>query len=126
MTDLQPDTLREALQFLIRSDIPAQPKQLLIDAVTQALMLAEAAASVRDTPKKTIREWQPHETEIAATFLHDKVAGSWQHADELVMHLVRELHRDPDDVRSKAIELGFGIGVDYRLAKAHVVVVQAS
>ena len=34
------------------------------------------------------------------------------------MQLAGELHRSTDDVRNKALEVGAGIGIDYRLAKA--------
>lgn len=117
MTDISSDSLREALQFLIRSDMPAEPKRMLIEVVMESLVAKEAAITVRDATRKTYAEWQQAEIDIAAAFLRGKVAKSWQNADEMVMHLVRELHREPADVRVKAIELGFGIGVDFRLAK---------
>jgi len=117
MTDIQPDALREALQFLIRSDMPAEPKRMLIAVVMEALAAMEAVVVVRDTARKTYPVWQQAEIDQVTAFLQGKVAQSWQHADELITHLVRELKRDAVDVRAKAIELGYGLAVDYRLAR---------
>jgi hypothetical protein len=117
MTDIQPDVLREALQFLIRSDLPADPKRILIEVVMESLAVRDAAAAVRGSTGKTYPVWQQAEIDLASSFLQGKIAQSWQNADELVTHLVRELQRDAVDVRTKAIELGFGVGVDYRLAR---------
>lgn len=117
MTDISTDALREALQLLIKCDMHADPKRLLIEVVMETLAAREAAAVVRDATKKARPAWQLAEIELATAFLQGKTANSWQNADELVTHLVHELHRDADDIRIKAIELGFGIGVDYGLAK---------
>lgn len=111
--------LRETLQFLVTSDMSAQHKRILMELVTQALRSGEAEVRRVDAEQKLGEQWQPHETQAVATFLQGKVATSWQHADELLMRLAGELHREPEEVRRKATELGFGIGVDYRLAKAH-------
>jgi hypothetical protein len=62
-------------------------------------------------------EWQEHEIAHLTSFLHDRPAKSWQQADECVMHLAAQLHRDPQAVRDKATELGLGAAVDYRFAK---------
>ncbi len=118
MTDIPPDSLREALQFLIRSDMPADPKRMLIAVVMEAIATKEAAIVVRDTIRKDAPAWQQAEVDVLSSFLQGKVAKSWQHADELVTHLARELKRNAMDVRAKAIELGFGVGVDYRLARS--------
>lgn len=112
--------MRETLQFLVASDIPAQHKKILIDAVMQALRSEEAAGRL-GAMQNVSEPWQPHETQIVEDFLQGKVASSWQNADELLMRLAGELHRRPDDVRRKATELGVGVGVDYRQAKARVV-----
>lgn len=117
MTDIPPDALREALQFLIRSDMPADPKRMLIEVVMESLAHREAAVAVRDTGKKTHAVWQPTEIDLATALLQGRVAKSWQDADEVVTRLVRELHRDAEEVRAKAVELGFAVAVDYRLAK---------
>lgn len=119
MTDMQQtDALREALQFLIRADIPADPKRLLIETIMQALATAESAISKQDAIKKSFRDWQPNEIELATQLLQGKVAGSWQAADEIVTRLSRELRRDASDIRAKAIELGFDVAIDYHLARA--------
>ncbi len=117
MTDIQPEVLREALQSLICSDTPPFPKRILIEVVTEALAAMEVAAAVRDSTRKASPTWQQAEIDLVTDFLQGKLAQSWQHADELVTHLARELKRDAIDVRAKAIELGFGMGVDYRLAR---------
>ena len=117
MTDIQPDALREALQFLIRSDMPADPKRMLIEVVMESLAARDAAAAVRAAINKTHPVWQQTEIDLATSFLQGKVAKNWQNADEAVTHLVRQLHRDAEDIRTKAVELGLGVAVDYRLAK---------
>lgn len=112
--------LRETLMFLVQSDMPADHKRILIEVVTQALYDKEAEE--RSGKASEVREeWGAPEVDALGAFLQDKVAKSWQHADELVLHLARELRRDPDDVRRKAVELGFGLGVDYRLAKERII-----
>ena len=63
-------------------------------------------------------EWQEHEIVQLNSYLPGRIAKSWQHADECVMHLAAQLHRDPRSVRDKATELGFGAAVDYRFSKA--------
>jgi hypothetical protein len=119
MSDTQETTaMREALQFLIGSDIPARYKGTLIEAVTQALRSGQAAESRLAAMEKAAPAWESRETSVVDSFLREKVASSWQHADETVMRLADQLHRDPHDVRRKAIDLGFGVAVDYRLAKA--------
>lgn len=113
--------LRETLQFLIQSDMPTDHKRILIEVVTQALYNKEAEER-SGKASGIIEEWGAPEMAVVAAFLQDKVARSWQNADELVLRLARELRRDPDDVRRKAVELGFGLGVDYRLAKERIIV----
>lgn len=117
MNDMTPDALREALQFLIRSDMPADPKRMLIEVVMESLAVREAASVVRGATRQVRAPWQQTDIDTATAYLQGKRAKSWQNADEVVTHLVRELHRDADEVRAKAVELGFGVAVDYRLAK---------
>ncbi len=117
MTNISTDALREALQLLITSDMQAEPKRLLIEAVMDTLAAREAAIVAHNSVQKVEAAWQPAEIELAAAFLKDKVASSWQNADELVTHLANQLRRNAHDVRVKAIELGLGMGVDYRLAR---------
>jgi hypothetical protein len=112
-----PAALHAALQFLITSDLPAQHKAVLIETVTQALRDQESVHLLRLAAEQAGGQWQGHETEQVQSFLQGRVANSWQQADELLMHLAAQLHRNPRDVRAKATELGFGEGVDYSLAK---------
>ena len=113
--------LREALQFLIASDMPAQHKRVLMEIVTEALKAGQVAETRRATAVSPVpAEWQPQDTETVAAFLQNKIARSWQHADETLMWLASELHRRPEDVRTKAVEMGLGRGIDYRLAKKSV------
>lgn len=118
MQDSQtPAALRSALQFLLTSDIPSQYKSVLIETVTQALRDQESVRLLRQAAEQASRQWQAYETEQVQSFLQGRIANSWQQADELLMHLATQLHRNPHDVRVKATELGFGVGVDYGLAK---------
>jgi hypothetical protein len=113
----QSDALRDALQFLVSSSMPAQHKSLLMDLVGQAMRAEELAR--RDlVAQATIPEWQPEEIQQLRDLLAGRVARSWQHADELLMRLATQLKRRPADVRAKATELDLGAGVDYRLAQA--------
>lgn len=63
-------------------------------------------------------EWREHEITHLKVFLQDRLARSWQHADECLMQLAAQLRRDPRTVRDKATQLGMGASVDYRCAKA--------
>ncbi len=113
------ESLHDVLRFLVVSDMPAEHKRILIDVVTQALRDdAEALRDQEALQKADAVEWQAHEVAALETFLQGKIARSWQHADEILMRIATELHRQPANVRSKATELGFGAGVDYRVAKA--------
>jgi len=112
--------LRATLQFLMTSEIPSEHKIVLIDTVIQALREHEAASERGQLAAQASAQWQPHETEQLREYLNGRVASSWQHADELAVHLAAQLHRHRDDVRAKAAELGFGVAVDFRLAKAQV------
>ncbi len=117
----QADAMRETLQYLVTSDIPGEHKRVLIGAVTQALRQQETDDRRTETLQSPGVEWQAHEIKMLEEFLQGKVARGWQHADEVLMRLARQLHRAPTDVRLKATELGFGIGVDYRIAKQHTI-----
>jgi len=111
------DALRDALQFLVSSSIPAQHKSLLMDLVGQAMRVEELEQ--RDlAAQATIPKWQPEEIQLLQDSLAGRVARSWQHADELLMRVATQLKRRPADVRAKATELALGAGVDYRLAQA--------
>jgi hypothetical protein len=115
------DEMREALQFLMHTQMPAQHKRVLLEALTGALREEEAAQVRAESQNLTNVEWRPHETEAVETALRGHLARSWQHGDEVLMRLAAELHRHPNDVRAKAGELGLGSGVDYALAKKDAV-----
>lgn len=113
----RPAALHAALRFVITSDMPAEHKAVLIEVLTQALRDDEAAELQREEVAQAQGAWQEHEIEQLKSFLHGRTATSWQHADECVMHLAAQLHRDPGSVRDKAMELGLGTAVDYRFAR---------
>jgi hypothetical protein len=113
----RPAALHSALRFVITSDITAQHKAVLIEVLTQALRDEEAAALRLQATELAGGEWQAHELVQLQSFLRGKVAKSWQHADECVMQLAAQLHRDPHAVRAKANELGLAAGVDYRYVR---------
>jgi hypothetical protein len=100
--------IRETLKYLATSDIPVQHKKILTAVLEAALA---SALQQREG------DWQPAETQMIADALQGRVAISWQHADELLFRLAGQLQRNADEVKKKAIETGFGAGVDYRLAK---------
>jgi hypothetical protein len=97
--------------------MPAEHKATLIEVLTQALRDDEAAELHREAAAQAQGDWQEHEIVQLKSFLHGRTARSWQHADECVMHVAAQLHRDPGSVRQKATELGLGTAVDYRFAK---------
>lgn len=112
-----PGALQAALQFMMSSDVPSDHKAVIIDLLTSALRNRdtqhnEAVASARHS-----LAWEDADTQQIRASLTGKTANSWQQADELLMQLANDLRRDPITVRSKAIELGFGESVDFRLAK---------
>lgn len=92
-------------------------KALLIDTLTQALRDEDAAELSRRAAAQAGAEWQEQEITQLRSFLQGRRARNWQHADEGVMQLAAQLHRDPRAVRDKAIELGLAAAVDYRYAK---------
>ena len=107
-----------ALNVLAASALPSEHKAVLIEAVTQVLRDQEVARTKASLENPSVGEpWQENGTEQLQSFLQGKVARSWQHADELVMRLAAVLHRDPREVRTKAMESGFGAVVDYNQAK---------
>lgn len=110
--------MHAALQFVIASDIPAQHKAILIETLTQALRDQETAHVRQQAAGAASLHWQEHEMAQLRTYLQGRIANSWQHADESAMHLAAQLHRSPHDIRAKATELGLGVAVDFRLAKA--------
>lgn len=109
--------LHAALRFVITSEIPAEHKSTLIEVLTQGIRDEEAAKLRREADAQSRGEWQEPELVQLKSFLHGRTATSWQHADECVMQLATQLHRDPVSVRHKATELGLGTAVDYRFAR---------
>lgn len=110
--------LHAALRFVVISDTLSEHKAILIEALTQTMRADAAAESSQREVAQAAGEWQEHEIAQMKSFLHDQPARSWQHADECVMHLSAQLHRDPRSVRDKATQLGLGASVDFRFAKA--------
>jgi hypothetical protein len=110
--------LQGALRFVTTSDFPSEHKAILIDLLTQALRDDETAELSRRAVAQAGAQWQEHELAQLRSFLQHRLARSWQHADEGVMQLAAQLHRDPQAVRDKATQLGLGASVDYRFAKA--------
>jgi len=113
--------MRDALHYLVTSDTPAHHKKILIELVVQAMRDDETAVRSHAESQEVDAAWQPHEATAIQLFLQGRIARNWQHADEILMRLAAQLHRKPANVRSKATELGFGAGVDYRLAQQQVV-----
>jgi hypothetical protein len=112
--------LLAALQFLMTSDMPSEHRSVLIETVTHALREHETTARRGQAAVRPSAEWQVHETAELSSYLTGRVANSWQQADEIALRLAAQLHRHPLDIRAKAVELGFGVAVDFRLAKAQV------
>jgi adenosyl cobinamide kinase/adenosyl cobinamide phosphate guanylyltransferase len=110
--------IRDTLQYVRTSDIPAQHKAVLIDALTLALREEMGAQARQQSARLAGAQWQAQEVAQLRGFLDGKVARSWQHADELAMQVASQLHRSLQDVRAKATELGLGVSVDYRRACA--------
>ncbi|HKQ12403.1 MAG TPA: hypothetical protein VJT80_03155 [Steroidobacteraceae bacterium] len=97
--------------------MPSEHKAILIDVLTQALRDDETAELSRRAVAQAGAQWQEHELAQLRSFLQGRLARSWQHADEGVMQLAAQLHRDPQSVRDKATQLGLSAAVDYRFAK---------
>jgi len=111
------ENTQAALQYVITSEIPTQYKTLLISLLTQALRDLEQDRIRSLTVDTSTEPWKVDEIQQVEVFLTDKIANSWQHADELLTHLAMRLKRSPKDVRSKATELGYAAGVDYGVAR---------
>lgn len=109
--------LHAALRFLATCDIPSQHKSILIDVLMQRLRDDKAAELRQRQCAQMQGGWREHEILQLQSFLHDRIARSWQHADECVMQLAAQLRRHPRAIREKAVELGLAVAVDYRLAK---------
>lgn len=113
----RPASLHAALRFVITSEMPSEHKAILIDVLTQTIRDEKAAELRREAVARSQGEWQDPEIAQLKSFLHGRIATSWQHADECVMQVAAQLHRDPASVRLKATELGLGRAVDFRFAR---------
>lgn len=113
----EPAALRAALQYVLSSDIPSEHKAVLIEALTRSLRAEDSARAAREVAEQRSSDWTPAEVQNLQSRLAGKVAKSWQDADEQLIQLAGELRRSTDDVRNKALEMGAGVGIDYRLAK---------
>jgi len=114
----EPADTHAALQFVLGTDFPLEHKKVLIRVLTQSLRDHETALRQQRAVERTDGSWAAEDTAQLEVSLNGKVAKSWQHADEVLMHLAAQLHRQPQAVLAKARELGVGAGVDYVLAKA--------
>ena len=105
--------VREALQCLMRSDLPSRHKAVLIDSVIGTLSDLEAALRAeQSTPQPAM--WREREIEELRTLLAGRAAKSGQEADELLTRCARELHCAPSAVSEQAAMLGLSAAVDYR------------
>jgi glycyl-tRNA synthetase beta subunit len=114
----RPAAIHAALHFVMTRDMPSEHKAIIIEVLTQALRDDDIEQLRQHAVAEAGEEWQEHEIAQLTSFLQGRLARSWQHADESVMHLSAQLHRNPRSVRDKATELGLGASVDYRYAKA--------
>lgn len=113
----EPAALRAALQYVVSSDIPSEHKAVLIEALTRALRAEDSERTAREAAVHARSEWRPADLQKLTSRLAGKMAKSWQDADEQLLQLAGELQRSVEDVRDKALEVGAGAAIDYRLAK---------
>ena len=115
---VRPAALYAALKFVTGSSALSEHKAILVEVLLQALRDEEVTELHRQEVARECGEWQPDEIGLLQAFLKDRVAKSWQDADETVMHLATKLQRNPRSVREKATEVGLGISVDYAISKS--------
>jgi hypothetical protein len=113
--------MHAALRFVVVSDIPSEHKRVLIDVITRALRESEATEVRRKNAEAVELPWQAEDVTRLESLLENKIARSWQNADEILMGISGQLHRSPREVRSKATQLGLGRAVDYAIAKTQSV-----
>ena len=117
MQDTQsPGAFRRTLQYVLSSDMPSQHRSVLIALLTQALRDQddERVQNLMPPPESA---WLSDETQQLQIFLDGKIADSWQHADEILMRIAKQLRRSPLEVRRKATEIGMAAGIDYSIAR---------
>ena len=120
MRDVQKLTaIRGTLQYVLSSDVPSEHKSILIDALTRMLRSEEeeVEAQRQYRPELSMRTWQDHELDHLDRSLSNRVAKSWQDADETLVLVASQLQRHSADVRVKAVERGFDAAVDFAVAK---------
>ena len=105
--------MQATLRFLLSSDMPAEHKRLLIELVTDALRRRDAKEAHDHALQRDMKPWADDEVAQIAAYLNGKTARSWQHADEMVVALASQLHRDARDVREKAADIGFNAAVAF-------------
>lgn len=109
--------IRGTLKYLLNSDVPSEHKSILIDALTRMLRVEEAEAQRVSGSAHSTRAWQDHELNHLDRSLANRVARSWQDADETLVLIASQLQRHSADVRGKAVERGFDAAVDFAVAK---------
>jgi hypothetical protein len=109
--------IRATLQYLLNSDVPSEHKSILIDALTRMLRVEEAEVERLSGSEQATRSWQDHELNHLDRSLTNRVAKSWQDADETLVLIASQLQRHSADVRVKAVERGFNAAVDFAVAK---------
>ena len=111
--------IRGTLKYLLNSDVPSEHKSILIDALTRMLRVEEAEAETQrlSGSDHVTRMWQDHELNHLDRSLNNRVAKSWQDADETLVLIASQLQRHSADVRVKAVERGFNAAVDFAVAK---------
>ena len=114
------DAMQAALRFLLVSDMPADHKRLLIELVTDALRRRDAKQARDQALERDVKPWTEDEVAQMTAFFEGKSARSWQHADEMVIALALQLHRDARDVREKAADIGFGAAVGFKRPSRNV------
>lgn len=110
--------IRATLKYLLNSDVPSEHKSILLDALTRMLRVEEAEAQRLSGSEDARRSWQEHELTHLDRSLTNRVAKSWQDADETLVLIASQLQRHSADVRGKAVERGFNAAVDFAVAKA--------
>lgn len=109
--------IRGTLQYVLSSDVPSEHKSILIDALTRMLRVEEAEVERLSGSDHATRSWQDHELNHLDRSLTNRVAKSWQDADETLVLIASQLQRHSAEVRVKAVERGFNAAVDFAVAK---------
>lgn len=110
--------LREALAFAATAALPFPHKATIIQALNDVIRSTERIVTEHDGAEhQQEAHWSPDDTQQLHSLLEQQAARSWQHADELLLRVASVLRRPPAQVRAKAVELGLGYAVDYRLSR---------